>query len=431
MDVKIGTEAAQFPDKEYINGIFVAVLSIQHMHRMYLQSMYNLFAEYSTSHRINKLKLSNYLLDTWMLFWSAKKADTAISAKVAKSVNLYRKHPCRQKVNWRFIFIIFSSVSGSDCDTESCSTYRSVSEPTSSGRSATGGNFSPIYEEIVDTASCRRGCSPIQAGRGTPRSRGPPDVAERGVGDGDLVGSGGGGGMAAATASRLTASPRAVSTSAAAGRSYQRTLPVAGAAASPPPPSSTSVYYYSDTLRRGSGRSAASPSLLPDTDSGISSSGISSSASRSSGHNTSSESTPLPRLSADTAFGGGHNVRGSLRSRRLPFPLPLSAAAGPVVSSDEDVSGFYGGEGAGVSPRGGSGRRLGGLAPRPQPRSSAKPVDTQVIDRNASSRKPPANLWEIEIPVYSTLVPPCLSFILLTYYLIFVNFNKFYSWELK
>jgi len=288
----------------------------------------------------------------------------------------------------------FSLVSGSDCDTESCSTYRSVSEPTSSGRSATGGNFSPIYEEIVDTASCRRGCSPIQAGRGTPRSRGPPDLTERGVGDGDLVGSGGGGGMAAATASRLTASPRAVPTSAAAaGRSYQRTLPAGGAAASPPP---SSVYYYSDTLRRGSGRSAASPSLLPDTDSGISSS-----ASRSSGHNTSSESTPLPRLSADTAFGGGtvgHNVRGSLRSRRLPFPLPLSAAAGPVVSSDEDVSGgtggFYGGEGAGVSPRGGSGRRLGGLAARPQVpgRSSAKAVDTQVIDRNASSRKPAANL---------------------------------------
>jgi hypothetical protein len=25
MSVKIGTEAAQFPDKEYINGIFVAV----------------------------------------------------------------------------------------------------------------------------------------------------------------------------------------------------------------------------------------------------------------------------------------------------------------------------------------------------------------------------------------------------------------------
>jgi hypothetical protein len=25
MNVKIGTEAAQFPDKEYINGIFVAV----------------------------------------------------------------------------------------------------------------------------------------------------------------------------------------------------------------------------------------------------------------------------------------------------------------------------------------------------------------------------------------------------------------------
>jgi hypothetical protein len=271
-----------------------------------------------------------------------------------------------------------------------------VSEPTSSGRSATGGNFSPIYEEIVDTASsCRRGgSSPVQAGRGgggTPRSRGPPDITERGVGDGDLVGSGGGG-MAAATASRLTASPRAVSTFAAAGgRSYQRTLPAGGAAASPPP---SSVYYYSDTLRRGSGRSAASPSLLPDTDSGISSS-----ASRSSGHNTSSESTPLPRLSADTAFGGGsgHNVRGSLRSRRLPFPLPLSAAAGPVVSSDEDVSGpggFYGGEGAGVSPRGGSGRSLGGLAPRLQVLgcSSAKAVDTQVIDRNASSRKPAANL---------------------------------------
>ncbi len=242
----------------------------------------------------------------------------------------------------------------------------------------------------MDTASsCRRGgCSPIQAGRGggggTPRSRGPPDMTERGIGDGDLIG---GGGMAAATASRLAASPRAVSTAAAAGRSYQRTLPAGGAAASPPP---SSVYYYSDTLRRGSGRSAASPSLLPDTDSGISSS-----ASRSSGHNTSSESTPLPRLSADTSFGGGtgHNVRGSLRSRRLPFPLPLSAAAGPVVSSDEDVSGgFYGGEGAGVSPRCGSGRRLGGLAPRPQLRSSAKAVDTQVIDRNASSRKPAANL---------------------------------------
>ncbi len=188
-----------------------------------------------------------------------------------------------------------------------------MSEPTSSGRSATGGNFSPIYEEIVDTASCRGG-----GGGGTPRSRGPPDMTERGIGDGDLVGGGGGGGMAAATASRLTASPRAVPTSAAAaGRSYQRTLPAGGAAAASPPPSS--VYYYSDTLRRGSGRSAASPSLLPDTDSGISSS-----ASRSSGHNTSSESTPLPRLSADTAFGGGtgHNVRGSLRSRRLPFPLP-------------------------------------------------------------------------------------------------------------
>jgi hypothetical protein len=270
-----------------------------------------------------------------------------------------------------------------------------VSEPTSSGRSATGGNFSPIYEEIADTASSwRRGCSPVQAGRGgggTPRSRGPLDMTERGIGDGDLVGSGGGGGIAAATASRLTASPRAISTSAAASRSYQRTLPAGGAAASPPPPSS--VYYYSDTLRRGSGRSAASPSLLPDTDSGISSN-----ASRSSGHNTSSESTPLPRLSADTASGGGtvgHNVRGSLRSRRLPFPLPLSAAAGPVVSSDEDVSGgFYGGEGAGVSPRGGSGRRLGGLAARTQVpgRSSAKAVDTQVIDRNASSRKSAANL---------------------------------------
>ncbi len=267
-----------------------------------------------------------------------------------------------------------------------------MSEPTSSGRSANGGNFSPIYEEIVDTASsCRRGCSPIQAGRGggggTPRSRGPPDMTERGIGDGDLVVNGGG--MAAATASRLAASPRAVPTSAAAGRSYQRTLPAGGAAASPPP---SSVYYYSDTLRRGSGRSAPSPSLLPDTDSGISS------ASRSSGHNTSSESTPLPRLSADTAFGGVQNVRGSLRSRRLPFPLPLSAAAGPVVSSDEDVSGgpggFYGGEGAGVSPRGASGRRLGGLAARPQVpgRSSAKAVDTQVIDRNASSRKPAANL---------------------------------------
>jgi hypothetical protein len=25
MDVEIGTEAAQFPEKEYINGIFVAV----------------------------------------------------------------------------------------------------------------------------------------------------------------------------------------------------------------------------------------------------------------------------------------------------------------------------------------------------------------------------------------------------------------------
>ncbi len=259
-----------------------------------------------------------------------------------------------------------------------------MSEPTSSGRSANGGNFSPIYEEIVDTASSCGG------GSGTPRSRGPLDMTERGVGDGDLVGSGGGDGMAAATASRLAASPRAVSTSAAAGRSYQRTLPAGGAASSPPP---SSVYYYSDTMRRGSGRSAASPSLLPDTDSGISSS-----ASRSSGHNTSSESTPLPRLSANTSFGCGtvgHNVRGSLRSRRLPFPLPLSAAAGPVVSSDEDVSGgFYGGEGAGVSPRCGSGRRLGGLAARPQMpgRSSAKAVDTQVIDRNASSRKPAANL---------------------------------------
>ncbi len=28
MNVKIGTEAAQFPEKEYINGIFVAVYAI-------------------------------------------------------------------------------------------------------------------------------------------------------------------------------------------------------------------------------------------------------------------------------------------------------------------------------------------------------------------------------------------------------------------
>jgi hypothetical protein len=28
MDVKIGIEAAQFPEKEYINGIFVAVLNM-------------------------------------------------------------------------------------------------------------------------------------------------------------------------------------------------------------------------------------------------------------------------------------------------------------------------------------------------------------------------------------------------------------------
>ncbi len=29
MNVEIGTEAAQFPEKEYINGIFVAVLNKQ------------------------------------------------------------------------------------------------------------------------------------------------------------------------------------------------------------------------------------------------------------------------------------------------------------------------------------------------------------------------------------------------------------------
>ncbi len=48
MNVEIGIEAALFPEKEYINGIFVAVRSVQqsHMHSMYLYSMYDLFAEY-------------------------------------------------------------------------------------------------------------------------------------------------------------------------------------------------------------------------------------------------------------------------------------------------------------------------------------------------------------------------------------------------
>jgi hypothetical protein len=30
MNVEIGTEAAQFPEKDYINGIFVAVYSVGH-----------------------------------------------------------------------------------------------------------------------------------------------------------------------------------------------------------------------------------------------------------------------------------------------------------------------------------------------------------------------------------------------------------------
>jgi hypothetical protein len=42
MNVEIGTEAAQFPEKEYINGIFVAV-QIWNTHRMLLpQGNFNL-----------------------------------------------------------------------------------------------------------------------------------------------------------------------------------------------------------------------------------------------------------------------------------------------------------------------------------------------------------------------------------------------------
>jgi hypothetical protein len=77
-----------------------------------------------------------------------------------------------------------------------------------------------------------------------------------------------------------------------------------------------------------------------------------------------------------------NNTRGSLRGRsglRPPFPLPSAAA----VSSDEDLSSSsFGGSPLGRS----SGRRQ----PPPPGRSIVKPVDTQVIDRNASTRKQPA-----------------------------------------
>jgi hypothetical protein len=32
MNVEIGTEAAQFPEKEFVNGIFVAVYSLHYQH---------------------------------------------------------------------------------------------------------------------------------------------------------------------------------------------------------------------------------------------------------------------------------------------------------------------------------------------------------------------------------------------------------------
>ena len=258
-------------------------------------------------------------------------------------------------------------MAGSDCDTESCSTYRSVSEPTSSssggGRSATAGNFSPIYEEIPDTGSCR-GYSPSPAAGRAGCSDGPP------------------GNHMAATASRLAASPRV---GASTMRPYQRTLPPPASS-----PSSSSVYYYSDTLRRSgsrgrSGSAAVVPSLLPETDSGISSG----SSSRSSGHNTSSESTPRPPPFSTDSPVGGHTSRASLRSRggglRPPFPLP---SAGAVVSSDEDLSSL----GRSGSPlgRSSSGRRAAVTRPLAG-RPVVKPVDTQVIDRNAAStRKQPA-----------------------------------------
>jgi hypothetical protein len=35
MNVKIGTEAAQFPEKEYINGIFLAVLQSRRLQHIY------------------------------------------------------------------------------------------------------------------------------------------------------------------------------------------------------------------------------------------------------------------------------------------------------------------------------------------------------------------------------------------------------------
>jgi hypothetical protein len=42
MNVNIGTEAAQFPEKEYINGIFVAVLNFVVAHLLIFRAFYTL-----------------------------------------------------------------------------------------------------------------------------------------------------------------------------------------------------------------------------------------------------------------------------------------------------------------------------------------------------------------------------------------------------
>ncbi len=57
MSVEIGTKAAQFPEKKYINGIFVAVCVLQYVHLVDFQIRKKIAIRFSVKLKLRTLNL--------------------------------------------------------------------------------------------------------------------------------------------------------------------------------------------------------------------------------------------------------------------------------------------------------------------------------------------------------------------------------------
>jgi hypothetical protein len=110
MNVGIGTEAAQFPEKEYINGIFVAVHSSRpryiHITMQFPKQNFCMHGNVLVSVPICQIKNKKRVaLDTKYFFWTFLYILTCRKETMNARHCLYILYSCRTKALWRTEYI--------------------------------------------------------------------------------------------------------------------------------------------------------------------------------------------------------------------------------------------------------------------------------------------------------------------------------------